>query len=95
MPGIAVISSFCHFALQDLDRYPRQLERDLELLATEGLVDLVFAPTRSEMYSPAHRWVGKRRGVRVLMNQGTGDNSGCFLLGGEGRDDLNADRCLV
>lgn len=40
---------------EDLDRYPRQLERDLELLATEGLVDLVFAPTRSEMYSPAHR----------------------------------------
>ncbi|CAN0484405.1 unnamed protein product, partial [Hapterophycus canaliculatus] len=40
---------------QDLDRYPRQLERDLELLAAEGLVDLVFAPTRGEMYPQEHR----------------------------------------
>ncbi|CAM9506048.1 unnamed protein product [Scytosiphon promiscuus] len=40
---------------EDLDRYPRQLQRDLDLLATEGLVDLLFAPTRGEMYPPEHR----------------------------------------
>lgn len=40
---------------QDLDRYPRQLERDVELLAAEGLADLVFAPGPEEMYSPDHR----------------------------------------
>ncbi|CAM9511982.1 unnamed protein product [Ectocarpus sp. 6 AP-2014] len=40
---------------EDLDRYPRQLEQDLQLLGGEGLVDLVFAPTREEMYSPDHR----------------------------------------
>jgi pantoate--beta-alanine ligase len=34
---------------EDLDRYPRQLERDLERLAELG-VDLVFAPDRDEIY---------------------------------------------
>jgi pantoate--beta-alanine ligase len=34
---------------QDLARYPRTLERDLELCAQHG-VDLVFAPTASEIY---------------------------------------------
>ena len=33
----------------DLERYPRSLETDLELCRKEG-VDLVFAPTVSEMY---------------------------------------------
>jgi pantoate--beta-alanine ligase len=33
----------------DLERYPRSLETDLELCRKEG-VDLVFAPTASEMY---------------------------------------------
>lgn len=33
----------------DLDRYPRQLDTDLELLGREG-VDLVFAPSVHEMY---------------------------------------------
>lgn len=41
---------------QDLNRYPRQLERDLELLGAEGLADLMFAPNPEEMYSPDHRW---------------------------------------
>eukprot|EP00752_Nemacystus_decipiens_P006924 g6217.t1 len=40
---------------EDLDRYPRQLEQDIELLASEGLADVVFAPTKEEMYSPDHR----------------------------------------
>lgn len=34
---------------EDLDRYPRQLERDVELLGELG-VDLVFAPDRDAMY---------------------------------------------
>lgn len=34
---------------EDLDRYPRTLEADLAVLGREG-VELVFAPTASEMY---------------------------------------------
>jgi pantoate--beta-alanine ligase len=34
---------------EDLDRYPRDLERDLEQAARQG-VDLVFAPSVAEMY---------------------------------------------
>lgn len=34
---------------EDLDRYPRDLERDLEMARSRG-VDLVFAPSASEMY---------------------------------------------
>ena len=36
---------------EDLTKYPRNLERDAELLASLG-VDYVFAPTPEEMYSP-------------------------------------------
>ena len=34
---------------EDFDRYPRDLDRDLDLLRAEG-VDAVFAPTVAEMY---------------------------------------------
>jgi pantoate--beta-alanine ligase len=34
---------------EDFDRYPRTLERDLEICARTG-VDVVFAPSRAEMY---------------------------------------------
>ena len=56
---------------EDLSRYPRPLERDLQL-AQDGGVDLVFNPSADEMYpsrfsthveigGPALRWEGERR----------------------------------
>ena len=36
---------------EDLDRYPRDLERDLDLARKEGM-DLLFAPDREEVYAP-------------------------------------------
>ena len=35
---------------EDFDRYPRNLDRDLALLAEQGLTDLVFAPGVGELY---------------------------------------------
>jgi len=39
---------------EDLDVYPRDLKRDLELCSAEG-VDLVFNPSNSEMYLKDHK----------------------------------------
>jgi pantoate--beta-alanine ligase len=39
---------------EDFERYPRDLERDVELLAGAG-ADLVFAPTPAEIYPPGER----------------------------------------
>jgi pantoate--beta-alanine ligase len=42
---------------EDLDQYPRTLERDRELLSQEG-VDLLFVPANEEMYPPgSSTWV--------------------------------------
>ena len=42
---------------EDFGAYPRELNRDLELLREEG-VDIVFAPSDDEMYPPAYSsWV--------------------------------------
>jgi pantoate--beta-alanine ligase len=42
---------------EDLSKYPRDLERDLHLLAAEG-VDIVWTPTREIMYPPGFQtWV--------------------------------------
>lgn len=38
---------------EDYDRYPRDLKRDMALLAPRGC-DIVFAPAASEMYTPQH-----------------------------------------
>ena len=51
---------------EDLDRYPRDLPRDLELAAAHG-VDLVFAPEAGAMYFPDHAaWVDVPELGRVL-----------------------------
>lgn len=39
---------------EDLGAYPRQLERDIELLRAEG-VDLIFTPTDDVMYPPGYQ----------------------------------------
>jgi pantoate--beta-alanine ligase len=43
-------------AHEDLGSYPRQLERDAELLGREG-VRLIFAPDEKEMYGPGYNSV--------------------------------------
>lgn len=40
---------------QDLQRYPRPLDKDLHLLSAEG-VDAVFLPTADEMYADGYRF---------------------------------------
>jgi pantoate--beta-alanine ligase len=45
---------------EDFTRYPRNLERDVELLASAG-ADLVLSPTPEEMYPP-----GEKTRVRVV-----------------------------
>jgi pantoate--beta-alanine ligase len=41
---------------EDLERYPRDLDRDLDLARSAG-VDLVFAPDTGEMYPDGRPWV--------------------------------------
>jgi len=44
-------------AAEDLDRYPREEDRDAELAEAEG-VDLLFAPSAEELYPPGFQtWV--------------------------------------
>ncbi len=54
----AVVSIFVNptqfAANEDIDRYPRQMERDRSLLERHG-VSLLFAPTREDIYPPGHR----------------------------------------
>jgi pantoate--beta-alanine ligase len=52
---------------EDLDRYPRDLDRDVELARGAG-AELVFAPTAREMYPDGEPWVAvvPERGAAVL-----------------------------
>jgi pantoate--beta-alanine ligase len=56
--GLVVVSIFVNPTqfgpTEDIDRYPRDLERDLRLCATVP-VDLVFHPAVAEIYSPGSR----------------------------------------
>ena len=56
--GCVVVSIFVNPAQfgpsEDFTRYPRPLEKDLELCAAER-VDLVFAPEPAEVYPPGYR----------------------------------------
>ena len=52
--------------VEDLDRYPRTLDADLEVCATEG-VDVVFAPGVEEMYPGGFSHDSVRDGVTGLL----------------------------
>ena len=51
---------------EDLARYPRNLERDLELLAQEQ-TDMVFVPSVAEIYPPGHSTVVDVQGVTDML----------------------------
>jgi pantoate--beta-alanine ligase len=52
---------------EDLERYPRDLDRDLELARSCG-VDVVFAPDTAEMYPDGEPWIAvvPERGADLL-----------------------------
>jgi pantoate--beta-alanine ligase len=55
--GISVFVNPLQFGpAEDLDRYPRDLERDAAL-ASERSVDLLFAPSVQEMYPDGKPWI--------------------------------------
>jgi pantoate--beta-alanine ligase len=50
----------------DLERYPRDLPRDLSILAEET-VDLVFTPDASEIYPPRHATTVRLSGITEVL----------------------------
>jgi pantoate--beta-alanine ligase len=68
--GFVVVSIFVNPTQfgphEDLARYPRPLEKDLELCAAEG-TDLVFAPTEEEVYPPDFRTYVEVHGLQDVF----------------------------
>lgn len=56
---------------EDFDRYPRTLEKDLQLLQAEG-VDWVFVPEKEEMYPPGYKTY-----VEVFVLQAVSNTTRC------------------
>ena len=54
---------------EDLDRYPRNMSRDLEMLAAEG-VDVVFTPTATTMYPHGYTTYVEPTGPLVTEAEG-------------------------
>ena len=56
--GVSIFVNPAQFGrTEDLDTYPTNLGRDLDLLNAEG-TDMVWTPTTTEMYGPGHQtWV--------------------------------------
>jgi pantoate--beta-alanine ligase len=51
---------------EDFDRYPRDLQRDLELLGRYP-VDLVYTPATAEMYKPGHATFVEVEGISDVL----------------------------
>ena len=51
---------------EDFSRYPRTLERDVQLLGSRG-TDLVFAPEPAEVYRPGHQTTVHVAGVTQML----------------------------
>lgn len=68
--GVSIFVNPAQFGpTEDLDTYPVDLEQDLDLLSAEK-VDLVWTPTKAEMYGPGHQtWVEVEELSRYLEGE--------------------------
>ena len=68
--GVSIFVNPAQFGpTEDLDTYPVDLEKDLDLLSAEK-VDLVWTPTKAEMYGPGYQtWVEVEELSRYLEGE--------------------------
>ena len=68
--GVSIFVNPAQFGpTEDLDTYPVDLEQDLDLLSAEK-VDLVWTPTKAEMYGPGYQtWVEVEELSRYLEGE--------------------------